>query len=44
MTDSTRDFVNKVHEQQEKQRKNKEHYGKGEPGKQLQNKQHSTNK
>ncbi|MDR9853532.1 DUF4023 family protein [Paenibacillus sp. VCA1] len=43
MTDSTRDFVNKVHEQQENQRKNKQRAA-GQPQAQLQNKQHSTNK
>ncbi|MDR0270376.1 DUF4023 family protein [Paenibacillus sp.] len=42
MTDSTRDFVNKVHEQQENQRKNRR--GENVPSAKLPNKQHSTNK
>nr|WP_136607297.1 DUF4023 domain-containing protein [Paenibacillus dokdonensis] len=44
MTDSTREFVDKVHDNQEKQRKNKEHHGQNVQSKQLPNKQHSTNK
>lgn len=38
------DEINKIHEAQEKARKNKEHQGKGSPQKKLPNKQHSTNK
>jgi len=42
--DSTRDFVEKVHDTQEKARKNKQHNGQGSPEKKLPGKQHSTNK
>ncbi|KAA8997539.1 DUF4023 domain-containing protein [Paenibacillus spiritus] len=42
--DNTREFVDKLHEQQNKERKNQEHQGKGSPGNRLPNKQHSTNK
>ncbi|GAB6991184.1 DUF4023 domain-containing protein [Paenibacillus pini] len=43
MTD-THEFVEKVHETQEKDRKNKEHNGKGQPNSVLPTKQHGTNK
>lgn len=42
--DSTHDFVEKIHENQKKQEKNKEHRGKGNESSALQNKQHGTNK
>lgn len=40
----THDFVEKLHETQEKAEKNKKHQGKGNAGNKLPNKQHSTNK
>ncbi|MGG1575395.1 DUF4023 domain-containing protein [Fictibacillus sp. NRS-1165] len=42
--ENTSDFVEKLHENQEKAEKNKKHQGKGNPGSKLPNKQHSTNK
>ncbi|OPA79380.1 hypothetical protein BVG16_09875 [Paenibacillus selenitireducens] len=43
--DNTHDFVQKVHDTQEKARKNKQHNGQGSPEKQLPGKQqHGTNK
>ncbi|MCG7408213.1 DUF4023 domain-containing protein [Paenibacillus sp. ACRRX] len=42
--DNTHDFVQKVHENQEKARKNQQHHGKGTPGDKLPGKQKSTNK
>ena len=42
--DSTNEFVDKVHDTQEKMEKNKETQGKGNPNAKLANKQHSTNK
>jgi hypothetical protein len=41
--ESTNDFVEKLHENQEKDEKNKKQ-GKGNPGTKLPNKQHGTNK
>ncbi|HBW36888.1 DUF4023 domain-containing protein [Desulfosporosinus sp. BICA1-9] len=38
------DKVEKIHDTQEKAAENKKHQGKGNPGKKLPNKQHSTNK
>jgi len=38
------DEIEKIQDTQEKAKKNKEHQGKGNPDKQLSNKQHSTNK
>ncbi|GIP23843.1 MULTISPECIES: DUF4023 domain-containing protein [Paenibacillus] len=43
MSESTHEFVEKVHDNQKKAEKNK-HRAKGNPGSQLPNKQHSTNK
>ncbi|MUT66110.1 DUF4023 domain-containing protein [Paenibacillus sp. NEAU-GSW1] len=43
MSESTEDFVAKVHETQQKQQKNKEHYGKGKPSEKLVNTQHTNN-
>ncbi|UHA75491.1 DUF4023 domain-containing protein [Paenibacillus sp. 481] len=40
----THEFVEKVHDTQQKAQKNKQHYGKGSPGNNLPGKQHSTNK
>ncbi|WP_240633387.1 DUF4023 family protein [Paenibacillus montanisoli] len=37
-------FINKLHDTQAKAESNKHRQGKGSPGKQLANKQHSTNK
>ncbi|WP_074048578.1 DUF4023 domain-containing protein [Paenibacillus ihumii] len=42
--DSTHDFVEKVHDKQEKDRRNKERHGKGNPAGQLPTKQHGTQK
>ncbi|SFD63938.1 Protein of unknown function [Bacillus sp. OV194] len=42
--ENTSDFVEKLHENQEKAEKNKKHQGKGNPGTKLPNKQHGTNK
>ncbi|NOU96393.1 DUF4023 domain-containing protein [Paenibacillus sp. LMG 31456] len=42
--DSTRDFVEKLHDKQEKDEKNKKRQGQGHPGHKLPGKQHSTNK
>ncbi|GAA0136409.1 hypothetical protein YSY43_32500 [Paenibacillus sp. YSY-4.3] len=42
--DSTHEFVEKVHDKQEKDRRNKERYGKGNPAGQLVSKPHSTQK
>ncbi|MBR2569948.1 MAG: DUF4023 domain-containing protein [Paenibacillus sp.] len=41
---STHEFVEKVHDTQEKARKNQQRFGKGTPGDKLPGKQHSTNK
>ncbi|MCM3720223.1 DUF4023 family protein [Fictibacillus phosphorivorans] len=41
--ENTNDFVEKLHDDQQKQEKNKQK-GKGNPGHKLPNKQHSTNK
>lgn len=38
------DEIDKIHETQEKARKNKEHQGNGNPQKKLPNNQHGTNK
>jgi len=38
------DKLDKIHDAQEKAEQNKKHQGKGNPGKKLPNKQHSTNK
>lgn len=38
------DEIDKIHETQEKDRKNKEHQGEGNPQKKLPTKQHGTNK
>ncbi|PWV98619.1 uncharacterized protein DUF4023 [Paenibacillus cellulosilyticus] len=40
---STSDFVNSINEQQYRQRKNKERFGKGTPSSKLQTKQHTNN-
>ncbi|OXM86489.1 DUF4023 domain-containing protein [Paenibacillus rigui] len=37
-------FVEKIHDKQAKDEKNRRHQGKGTPGDKLPNKQHSTNK
>ncbi|MFH5187057.1 DUF4023 domain-containing protein [Paenibacillus sp. TAB 01] len=37
-------FVEKLHDKQEKDEKNRQHQGKGTPGFKLPNKQHGTNK
>ncbi|WP_084134401.1 DUF4023 domain-containing protein [Paenibacillus harenae] len=42
--ESTREFVDKVHDTQRKAERNKRRRGEGLPANQLQNKQHSTNK
>jgi hypothetical protein len=42
--DSTRDFVAKIKDTQDKAKKNKQHNGEGSPGAKLPNKQHSTDK
>ena len=42
--DSTRDFVAKVKDTQDKAKKNKQHHGEGSPDAKLANKQHSTKK
>ncbi|MGZ9585742.1 DUF4023 domain-containing protein [Paenibacillus marinisediminis] len=42
--DSTREFVDKVHDTQHKQELNQKHYGKGTPSHRLPGKQKSTNK
>ena len=42
--ESTNEFVNKVHDTQQKDEKNKRTQGVGTPSQQLANKQHSTNK
>jgi len=38
------DNIEKIHDSQEKAKKNIEHQGKGNPDRKLPNKQHSTNK
>ncbi|QYR19096.1 DUF4023 domain-containing protein [Paenibacillus sp. sptzw28] len=43
MEKDTKQFVEKVHETQEKDRKNREHYGKGTPSGKLPAKQHGKN-
>ncbi|MFF2092874.1 DUF4023 family protein [Paenibacillus sp. NPDC058174] len=43
MSDSTNEFVSKVQETQQKQQKNKEHFGKGKPTGKLANKKHTNN-
>lgn len=42
--ENTHDFVEKVHETQAKEEKNKIHNGKGSPSGRLPNKQHGTQK
>jgi hypothetical protein len=42
--DSTHEFVKKVHDTQDKDKRNKEHQGKGTPSDQLSNKQHTKTK
>ncbi|MDF2669079.1 MAG: hypothetical protein K0R67_1385 [Paenibacillus sp.] len=42
--DNTHEYVEKLHENQKKAKKNKEHQGDGNPSKKLSSKQHSTNK
>ncbi|MFY4777067.1 DUF4023 domain-containing protein [Metabacillus sp. RGM 3146] len=42
--ESTNDFVEKLHENQEKTEKNKKHQGDGNPHYKLPNKKHTTNK
>ncbi|MBD3921279.1 DUF4023 domain-containing protein [Paenibacillus sp. PR3] len=39
----TSQFVNSINEQQYRQRKNKERFGKGAPSQKLQTKQHTNN-
>ncbi|MFD1956986.1 DUF4023 domain-containing protein [Paenibacillus thailandensis] len=41
--DSTEQFVNKLHDTQAKQQKNRDRYGKGKPSQKLQTKQHTNN-
>ncbi|WP_202967414.1 DUF4023 domain-containing protein [Paenibacillus beijingensis] len=42
--ENTHDFVEKLQDTQKKAEQNKKHQGQGNPGQQLPNKQHSTNK
>ncbi|WP_082865795.1 DUF4023 domain-containing protein [Paenibacillus crassostreae] len=42
--DSTHEFVEKIHDTQAKDKRNKEHQGKGTPDRQLPNNQHSKTK
>ncbi|MCR2805215.1 DUF4023 domain-containing protein [Paenibacillus soyae] len=42
--DSTNEFVNKVHDTQQKAEKNKRNRGNGVPSAKMAHKQHSTNK
>ena len=42
--ESTHDFVEKLHDNQEKAERNKKRQGKGNPNQKLPSKQHSTNK
>lgn len=42
--DNTHEFVEKLHDTQEKDEKNRKHQGKGTPSDKLPTKQHSTNK
>lgn len=44
MKEDTHEFVEKLNENAEKARRNKEHQGKGTPGDKLPTKQHGTNK
>ncbi|MCQ6557714.1 DUF4023 domain-containing protein [Paenibacillus mendelii] len=43
MNESTGEFVAKTKDTQEKDKKNREHYGKGTPSSKLPTKQHSNN-
>jgi len=43
LMDDTHAFVEKVHENQKKAEKNKEHHGKSTPSQKLPNKQHGKN-